>query len=77
VAVDPGIFKGAPDSIEQLLELREMAVHELEERHGDREGFLKELEALRVECHERGESDEAILEVMDFVTGWCSPHMRI
>ena len=43
------------------------------------ESLLDGLKHLRKEFREAGddEAEDAILEVMDYVVGWCSPHMRI
>lgn len=38
--------------------------------------LLTELEAFR-EQSEDDPYEDVVLEVMDFLTGWCSPHMRI
>lgn len=44
-----------------------------------RERLQEQLEALRARLrHEQREEDEdAVLEVLDFLTGWSSPHMTI
>jgi hypothetical protein len=44
-----------------------------------RKEVLEQLEALRQELREAGEEsqEDVVLDVMDFVTGWASPHMRI
>ena len=62
-----------------LLALREVVRHELHDRRADREVVLAELQALRDELRESGRSadEEVVLEVMDFVVGWCSPHVRL
>ena len=43
------------------------------------ESLAEELEALRSELRTAGreQDEDTVLEVMDFLTGWCSPHMRI
>jgi hypothetical protein len=43
------------------------------------ESLLGSLEHLRSEFHNAGDSEaeDITLEVMDYVVGWCSPHMRI
>jgi hypothetical protein len=40
---------------------------------------LEGLEELRFELREEGREDaeDTVLDVMDFITGWSSPHMRI
>jgi len=42
----------------------------------EKEDVLNEFEALRNDLSNEAEED-IILDVMDFITGWCSPHMRI
>jgi hypothetical protein len=45
----------------------------------DREEIRAELEAWRAELREQGrdEDEDVVLEVLDFLTGWSSPHMKI
>jgi len=45
----------------------------------EREQIRQELEALRVQLQEQGrdEAEDVVLEVLDFLTGWSSPHMKI
>lgn len=45
------------------------------EQGESKENILYELEKLRQIVDDAQE--DVILEVMDFLTGWCSPHMRI
>jgi hypothetical protein len=44
-----------------------------------RGSIYAELEKLRTTLQKigRDEAEDAVLEVMDFLTGWCSPHMKI
>lgn len=63
---------------EPLSCLRETAKELL--AHGiARESLLTELELLRgtMQSEGREEEEDTILEVMDFLTGWASPHMVI
>jgi hypothetical protein len=64
---------------ESLLELRNLVAAELRVNPESREDLLRELERIRMEFREAGHADleDVVLEVMDFVTGWCSPHMRV
>jgi hypothetical protein len=57
--------------------LRSVVSHELHERHADRDVVLGQLEALRGELRRAGrtQDEEVVLEVMDFLVGWCSPHV--
>jgi hypothetical protein len=45
----------------------------------EKSSILADLEDLRRELREarREDRDDVVLEVMDYVTGWCAPHMRI
>ena len=61
-----------------VLYLREGA----RQRLGDgqsREELLSELEAIRLTLRRAGVADaeDAVLDVMDFVVGWASPHMKV
>jgi hypothetical protein len=44
-----------------------------------REQVIAQLEELRADLRElgRGDDEDLVLEAMDFVTGWCSPHVRL
>lgn len=41
-----------------------------------KENMMENLERIRSKCDWEKEED-MILDLMDFVSGWCSPHMRI
>jgi hypothetical protein len=67
-------FRAALASDNRLDDLRRVAEHEL--RDGvPREQVVARLEALRAGLPDRDE--DVVLEVLDFVTGWCSPHVRL
>jgi hypothetical protein len=72
-------YRGALASRMPLVSLRDVVAHELHDRRADREVVLGELEALRGELRRTGREDleDVVLEVMDFVAGWCSPHVRL
>ena len=44
-----------------------------------KDSLMDDLEGLRKEFRALGDGDaeDIVLEVMDYVSGWCSPHMRI
>ena len=42
----------------------------------DKESMLKNLEILRSESGSEADED-MLLDLMDFASGWCSPHMSI
>ena len=55
------------------------AVRALLDSDASSEVLLSELERFRVSLRERGreEDEDRVLEVMDFLVGWSSPHVRI
>ncbi|MBA3866278.1 MAG: hypothetical protein H0X42_08020 [Solirubrobacterales bacterium] len=58
--------------------MRDLVRNELE--HGvSRSEVLGQLESLRIELRggHREQDEDVVLEVMDFVTGWSSPHLRV
>jgi hypothetical protein len=64
---------------DRLESLRRAAERELE-AGASREQLVAALEELRGDLRRvggRDEDDDVVLEVMDFVNGWCSPHMRL
>jgi hypothetical protein len=71
-------FQAALASEEPREGLRQAVAHELE-GGTSRENVLAQLEQLRADLRARGREDDedVVLEVMDFVTGFCSPHMRL
>jgi hypothetical protein len=81
VAVDVKTFTDAAlrAHTEVLLELRELVAEELRNDPDSREELLEALERIRLDLREEGRSDieDIVLDVMDFVTGWSSPHMRV
>jgi hypothetical protein len=79
VKFDTRDFRAALTSADPLMELRELVRHELEAHPLGRPYVLEGLEELRSELRDEGltEAEDTVLEVMDFVTGWCSPHMRV
>jgi hypothetical protein len=81
MAVNQDIFSAfhqALDSPEPVLKVRDLARSELE--HGvSRSEVLGQLESLRIELRGggRSEQEDVVLDVMDFVSGWSSPHMQL
>ena len=57
--------------------LRDVVAEELVQH--DRATVLDELEELRaaLRAASRDAEEDVVLEVMDFVTGWCAPHVRL
>ena len=68
-------YRTALAASDPLLALRQTVADELRSRGRDR--VLTDLEELRELLAEHGENDDVVLDVMDFVTGWCSPHERL
>jgi hypothetical protein len=81
MAVKPDIFSAfreALDSSEPVLKVRDLVRSELE--HGvSRAEVLGQLESLRIELRGSGReaAEDVVLDVMDFVSGWSSPHMQV
>jgi len=71
-------FNAALASERPLESLRRAVARELE-AGVPRERILAQLEELRGDLRRSGreEADDVVLEVMDFLTGWSSPHMRL
>lgn len=71
------VFEEALASTEPLWELRGVVRGLLADGH-DRDEILADFERLRLvlQATNREADEEIVLEVMDFVVGWCSPHMR-
>lgn len=61
------------------LVLRETVAQVLTDMDGDRDAVLDVMEELRTHFRRIGREDieDTILEVMDFVAGWCSPHVAL
>ncbi len=71
-------FHDAVNSEQPLTQVRELARRELQ--HGvSRSEVLGQLESLRLELRggEKPENEDVVLDVMDFVSGWSSPHMKL
>lgn len=73
------------ESLEQALrlpepvsQLRSLALRLFSEGQ-DRAQVLERFEAARQQLRQAGrEADEdAVMDVMDFLVGWCSPHMKL
>jgi hypothetical protein len=67
-------FRAALASEHRLDDLRHAAEHELQ-AGTPREQVVAKLEALRPGLSDSDE--DVVLEVLDFVTGFCSPRMRL
>lgn len=72
------LFNQALKSPQAMWSLRE-AVQYLLTQKRTREAVLAELEDFQalLQKEEREEDEDVVLEVMDFLTGWCSPQMAL
>lgn len=81
MAVDVKTFTDAAlrAHTEALLEIRAVIAEELRANPDSRGELLQNLESIRTTLRQNGASDaeDVVLDIMDFVTGWCSPHVRI
>lgn len=71
-------FEQALRSSDRVGELRRLAQRLLDEGtppHTVRERFEQTRQELRRQ--DREEDEDAVMDVMDFLTGWCSPHMKL
>ncbi|MEO8391660.1 MAG: hypothetical protein ABI700_01585 [Chloroflexota bacterium] len=69
------IFDGALKQEDKMLSLRD-AVIKLRSEGVDKETLLSELSSYRSVTESEADED-IVLEVMDFLEGWSSSHMRI
>ena len=82
MAVDPHIHipvSEALTSANPLMSLRAAVAAELHQHHADRDEVITLLDEARLELRAEGraQDEDVVTDVMDFVGGWCSPHMRI
>jgi hypothetical protein len=70
-------YRTALASDEPVNALRHAACEGLDEYGGDRDRVLNDLEQLRIVARAAGQDETPILDVMDFLTGWCSPRERL
>lgn len=83
MAVDAAAFTDYAEATlraqaDRLAQLRDVFTEKLSEDLDSREEILKDLEEIRIRFREAGhpEIEDVVLEAMDFVAGWCSPHMK-
>lgn len=59
--------------------LREAVAHELNVAGTERDVVYRALDQLRLDLRRAGQEaeEDAVMDVMDFLTGWCSPHRRL
>src|SRR5262245_3390139 len=75
--IDPA-FEQALRSGEPVAGLRQLATEQLGQGL-TREEVLARFEQVRQQLRsaDREEDEDAVLDVMDFLVGWCSPHAKI
>jgi hypothetical protein len=75
--IDPRI-QDALNGPEPLTRLRDL-VRTLQAQGSNQAEILALFEASRQDLREAGcdQEEDILLEVMDFLEGWCSPHMRL
>ena len=71
-------FESALTSGNRARELRRLAQQLLDEGN-EPDAVLNTFEQVRQSLRDaaREEDEDAVMEVMDYLTGWCSPHMRM
>ncbi len=70
-------FEKALRSDDRVITLRQLAQNLLDEGRS-REAVQTEFEQVRQQLRDAGREDEedAVMDVMDLLSGWCNPHMR-
>lgn len=65
-------------SSQPVNELRNLVLHLLSDGQ-TREAILELLERARQQLRQadRETDEDAVMDVMDFLVGWCSPHMKL
>jgi len=75
--IDPRIQEAldGPDSLNQL----RLLVKKLQSQGLSSDSILQLFEQARRQLREQGreQEEEVIMEIMDFLVGWCSPHMKL
>ncbi len=71
-------FDAALHSSQPLMQLR-ATVSALLDQDWTRDELLEQLEAFRetLALAGRDNDEDAVLEAMDFLVGWCSPHLKV
>ncbi len=77
MSIDPKIQE-ALTGVDSLAKLRSL-IENLQAQGQDQQGILDMLERARQQCRETGreKEEDVIMEVMDFLIGWCSPHVKM
>lgn len=77
MAVDV-LFERALASSDRVGELRRLA-QRLRDEGSQPDALLNRFEQVRQMLREaaREDDEDAVMDVMDFISGWCSPHMKL
>lgn len=61
-----------------MFPLRDVARDALAQGY-EKDALIEDFESMRARLDEQGEEEreDAVMEVMDFLYGWCSPHMKL
>ena len=71
-------FDAALHSSQPLIQLR-ATISALLDQDWTRDELLTQLETFRVtlSADGRDQDEDTVLEAMDFLVGWCSPHLKV
>jgi hypothetical protein len=77
MSIDPRV-QDALNSPDPLNRLRSL-VQALHDQGQEQSAILELFEKTRQQLHETGRDrdEDVIMEIMDFLVGWCSPHMSL
>jgi hypothetical protein len=61
-----------------MFPLRDVARDALAQGY-EKDALIEDFESVRARLDEQGEEEreDAVMEVMEFLYGWCSPHMKV
>ena len=61
-----------------MFPLRDVARDALAQGY-EKDALIEDFESVRAQLDEQGdeEREDAVMEVMEFLYGWCSPHMKV
>ena len=78
MTVDLEPYEKALTSQNPETQLRNVVIRQMQENGVEREKMLEILERVRMEARlDFAYAEDLILDVMDFLAGWCSPHVKI
>jgi hypothetical protein len=78
MAIDIRQYEDALSSPDPVMQLRQLVIDHMEQKGLTNEQMLEVLEHVRLEVRtEMPFAEDVVLDVMDFLAGWCSPHVKI